>query len=98
MKHQQSFLSLTDHVVEKHLQCFCTVAYSGKTLHAFTLPWGKKAHLDAEGEVCRRSVQFTAVHHSVDVQIIQISHVLQVTRLLHENTQNLDLLLKLEAT
>lgn len=44
------------HVVGK--QCFCSAAYSGKTLHAFTLPWGggREAHLDAEGEVCRRSV------------------------------------------
>lgn len=43
---------------------------------------GGSGYLDTEGEVCRRSVQFAAVHHRVHVQIIQVGHVLQVSRLL----------------
>lgn len=43
---------------------------------------GGNGYLDTEGEVCRRSVQFAAVHHRVHVQIIQVGHVLQVSRLL----------------
>ena len=39
-------------------------------------------YLDAEGEVSRRSVQLPAVHHGVHVQVVQVGHVLQVSRLL----------------
>lgn len=48
------------------------------------LVWGHvfSAYLDTEGEVCRRSVQLTAVHHSVHVQIVQMSHTIKVSRLL----------------
>ncbi len=55
--------------------------------HIHVLLWWGSFYLDAEGEVCRRSVQFTAVHHRVHVQILQSSHELQVTRfLIHQNT------------
>lgn len=49
----------------------------------FCLVWEHfSGYLDTEGEVCRRSVQFTAVHHRVHVQVFQISHILQVPRVL----------------
>lgn len=50
--------------------------------------FGGSGYLDTEGEVCRRSVQLAAVHHRVHVQIIQVSHILQVSRLLeHKRTR-----------
>lgn len=66
----------------RHLQHY---AYKKKKHFASKVLRG--AHLDAESEVGRRSVQFAAVHHRVDVQTFQVSHVLQVSRFLLRQTR-----------
>jgi hypothetical protein len=43
---------------------------------------GCSGYLDAEGEVHRGTVELAAVGDTVDVQVFQVSHVLEVTGLL----------------
>lgn len=43
---------------------------------------GCNGYLDAEGEVHRGTVELAAVGDTVDVQVFQVSHVLEVTGLL----------------
>lgn len=65
---------------------FCIVLFylrSGLETVSFPSCW---CYLDTEGEICRSSIQFTAVHHRVHVQLLQVGHVLQVPGLLIPTT------------